>query len=126
MSALAFELPASLEAHEPPEASGLARDEVRLLVATRSDGAIRHTVFRMLPDLIASGDLLVVNVSATIPAAIAATGPDGESLRVHVSTGVPRLDERWRVVELRTADGVRSLRGRAGERLLLRGGAERA
>ncbi|MEA2312617.1 MAG: hypothetical protein QOE28_2585, partial [Solirubrobacteraceae bacterium] len=39
-SALAFELPAALEAHEPPEAHGVARDGVRLMVATRADGAV--------------------------------------------------------------------------------------
>ena len=40
MSSLAFELPPDLEAHEPPEARGLARDSVRLMVADRArDGA---------------------------------------------------------------------------------------
>ena len=38
MTAPAFELPARLEATEPPEARGLARDEVRLMVASRGDG----------------------------------------------------------------------------------------
>ena len=33
VSAPAFALPAALEAHEPPEARGLERDEVRLMVA---------------------------------------------------------------------------------------------
>ncbi len=37
MPGLAFELPAALEAREPAEARGLARDGVRLMVATRSD-----------------------------------------------------------------------------------------
>ena len=30
-----FEVPQRGEAHEPPEARGIARDEVRLMVATR-------------------------------------------------------------------------------------------
>ena len=124
MSALAFELPTRLEAREPVEARGLARDEVKLLVATRSDGSIRHAVFRELPELLEPGDLLVVNVSATVPAAIPATRADGARVCVHVSTRVPRLDECWRVAELRTEDGARTIRGRASERLLLRGGAE--
>lgn len=123
MSAVAFKLPPGLEAGEPPEARGLARDEVRLMVATRSDAAIRHAVFRQLPDLLRPGDLLVVNISATIPAAVPATAPDGARLSVSFSTGVPRLDDRRRVVELRTEDGARSLRGRAGDRLDLEGGA---
>ena len=52
----------------PPEARGLARDEVRLAVAT-PDGT-RHHRAAALPDLLAPGDLLVVNTSATLPAAV--------------------------------------------------------
>ena len=40
-----------LEAHEPPEARGLARDEVRLLVADARDGKLEHARFRELPRL---------------------------------------------------------------------------
>jgi S-adenosylmethionine:tRNA ribosyltransferase-isomerase len=123
MSALAFELPARLEASEPPETRGLARDEVRLLVATRADGEIRDSSFRELPKLLGPGDLLVVNVSATIPAAVPATRSDGSSVQVHFSTQVPRLDDTWRVAELRGAGGGRQERGRAGELIELRGGA---
>ncbi len=124
MSALAFKLPARLEAREPAEERGLRRDEVRLLVAARSDAAITDTVFRELPGLLEPGDLLVVNISATIPAAVPATRSDGGRVRVHFSTRVPRLDDRWRAVELRSADGARPVRGRAGERIALAGGAE--
>ena len=48
MSAVAFTLPAALEAAEPPEARGLERDAVRLMVAGR-DAAPRHARFRDLP-----------------------------------------------------------------------------
>ena len=37
---LDFALPAELEAHDPPEARGLARDGVRMLVSRRSSGEI--------------------------------------------------------------------------------------
>ena len=57
MSALAFELPARLEAHEPPEARGLRRDGVRLLVATRHDSRIVHSRFAELPSFLEPGDL---------------------------------------------------------------------
>ena len=123
MSALAFELPDRLEAREPPEARGLARDDVKLLVATRSDGVIRDAAFRELPKLLTPGDLLVVNVSATIPAAVPATRSDGSSVQVHFSTEVPRLDDTWRVAELRDDAGGRPARGQAGELIELRGGA---
>jgi S-adenosylmethionine:tRNA ribosyltransferase-isomerase len=124
VSALAFKLPARLEAQRPAEARGLARDEVRLLVAARSDGSITDTVFRELPGLLRPGDLLAVNISATIPAAVPATRADGSHVRVHFSTRVPRLDECWRVVELRSGDGARPTRGRGGERLALAGSGE--
>ncbi|MGA2925204.1 MAG: S-adenosylmethionine:tRNA ribosyltransferase-isomerase [Solirubrobacteraceae bacterium] len=122
MHAPAFELPAALEAREPAEARGLARDAVRLMVARRADASIEHRRFCELPELLVPGDLLVVNVSATIPAAIAAQRADGSEVRVHVATRAPGLDDRWRVVELRSPDGARPVRGRAGERLVLAGG----
>ncbi len=122
MNALAFELAPDLEAHEPPEARGLGRDGVRLLVARRADGSIEHRTFSDLPDLLEPGDVLVINVSATIPAAVPARRRDGEAVRVHFATRAPHLEDDWRVVEIRSADGSRPLRVPAGESLTLRGG----
>jgi len=114
VNALAFELPSALEAREPPEERGVPRDAVRLLVATRSGGEIEHRRFLDLPAVLDPGDLLVVNVSATLPAAVGATCEDGSRVRVHVATRVPRLDDRWRVVEVRSADGSRPRGGHTG------------
>ena len=122
MSALAFQLPPALEAGEPPEARGIDRDAVKLMVAQRSSGEISHTSFRDLPAHLLPGDLLVVNISATIPAAVPARRADGTRVRVHFATRAPRLDDRWRVVELRSADGSRPARGRTGEVISLAGG----
>jgi S-adenosylmethionine:tRNA ribosyltransferase-isomerase len=120
----AFELPPALEAHEPPEARGLPRDGVRLMVANRSDGSIIDAHFHDLPKLLNPGDLLVVNVSATLPAAIDAhVEHDLRPVRVHVSTHAPGLDDRWRVVEVRTPGGRRPLRLRPRTRLTLDGSA---
>ena len=66
--ALAFTLPPELEASAPPE----ARDAVRLMVA-RGSGPLTHTHFTALPGELRAGDLLVVNESATLPAALPAT-----------------------------------------------------
>ncbi len=123
MSALAFELESDLEAHEPPEARGLARDAVRMLVARRLDGSIEHRTFSDLPELLTPGDVLVINVSATIPAAVPAHRRDGEQVRVHFATRAPHLEDQWRVVEIRSADGSRPLHLPAGESLTLRGSA---
>src|SRR2546428_14013354 len=86
MDSLDFILPEALEAHEPPEARGLARDRVRLLVSYRVDDRIIHTRFDELPALLSSNDLVVVNVSATLPAALTATRPDGGEIPLHLST----------------------------------------
>ena len=115
MSALqTFVLPERLEAHEPPEARGLERDEVRMLVTERASGRVRDLRARDLPDVLAPGDLLVVNTSATVPAAFRARRADGTELDLHVSTPLPDSDHR--LVELRH-DGASFRAGRAGERL---------
>jgi S-adenosylmethionine:tRNA ribosyltransferase-isomerase len=124
MTALAFEIAPDLEAHEPPEARGVPRDGVRLLVARKADGAVEHRTFRDLPELLEPGDVVVINVSATIPAAVPARRPGGGGpVRVHFATRAPHLEDDWRVVEIRSADGRRPARLPAGERLTLRGGA---
>jgi S-adenosylmethionine:tRNA-ribosyltransferase-isomerase (queuine synthetase) len=69
---LDFELPATLAARKPPEARGLARDAVRLMVSSVEDDSIVHRTFRRLPEFLNEGDILVVNTSATINAALAA------------------------------------------------------
>ncbi len=94
---IVFDLPRDLEAHEPPEARGLARDDVRLLVS-RPEVAPAHARFRDLPDILDAGDLLVINTSATLPASLDAMRPDGSVVEVHLSTPLPA--GLW-VVELR-------------------------
>ena len=120
-SALAFELPRSLEATEPPEARGAERDAVRLMVADADEDRITHAAFTELAEFLIPGDIVVVNVSATLPAAVAARRADGSAVRVHFATRAPKLDDRWRVVELRSPDGASPARGRAGETLALPG-----
>jgi S-adenosylmethionine:tRNA ribosyltransferase-isomerase len=96
----AFDLPEALEAHEPPEARGLARDDVRMLVAL-GDGRLVHARARDLPDFLDPGDLVVVNTSATLPAALPARRQDGTGLELRLSTPLPdATDDRW-VIELR-------------------------
>lgn len=114
-----FHRPPGSDATEPPEARGLARDAVRLLVA-RSDG-ISHARFADLGDHLRPGDLLVVNNSATMPAAVDGRR-GGRAVTVHFSTA--RGENEW-VVELRPpADATGHLTDvRPGERVELPGGA---
>ena len=99
------DLPVRLEAHEPPEARGVARDRVRLLVSSRREGTIVHGYFRDLPRLLAPGDVLVINTSATLPAAVPAMRADGAELELRFSTPAPGRDpDRYWIVELRRGD----------------------
>jgi S-adenosylmethionine:tRNA ribosyltransferase-isomerase len=84
-----FALPPELEAGEPPEARGLRRDEVRLLVSDLQHDAVEHARFHDLPRWLDEGDLLVVNSSGTMNAAVDATAPDGGHYELHVSTRLP-------------------------------------
>jgi S-adenosylmethionine:tRNA ribosyltransferase-isomerase len=124
MSPVAFELMPTLEASEPPEARGLARDDVRLMVASRSSGDIVHTRFRDLPSHLRPGDLVVVNTSATLPAAVPATRADGTPIEVRFATRAPRSASAVQfVVELRSAGGESPLTGgEPGEQIALAGG----
>jgi S-adenosylmethionine:tRNA ribosyltransferase-isomerase len=123
---LDFALPPALEAGEPPEARGLARDEVRLMVSYRSDNRIVHTRFRQIGEALAPGDLLVINTSGTINAALNAWRADGAALELHLSTHLP--GDRW-TVEVRTQQAqcgkgtVPFYECRAGETLRLEGDA---
>ena len=123
----AFELPRAHEATAPPEVRGLARDEVRLLVAERSTGALAHTRFRELGDHLRAGDLLVVNTSATLPAAVPGTLDGREPVELRFATAAPDLELHgsWWIVELRSPDGIRPFGGAgAGERVALPGDTE--
>ncbi|MGA8297565.1 MAG: S-adenosylmethionine:tRNA ribosyltransferase-isomerase [Acidimicrobiales bacterium] len=102
---LGFELPSALEAREPPEARGDARDGVRMMATFRSSGALVHSRFCELPDFLSPGDLVVINTSATIPAEVDAESVSGRRFFVHFSTEIE--DDLW-VVEPRMREGKRS------------------
>ncbi|MGZ4400759.1 MAG: S-adenosylmethionine:tRNA ribosyltransferase-isomerase, partial [Gaiellaceae bacterium] len=110
-----------LEAHEPPEERGAGRDDVAMLVTTRGDGALAHVRLGDLPELLAPGDLLVVNTSATLPAALDAK-LGGRALELRLSTPCSTDSELW-VVELRTETGAPLRRPPVGARLELPGDA---
>ncbi|HYS70396.1 MAG TPA: S-adenosylmethionine:tRNA ribosyltransferase-isomerase [Gemmatimonadaceae bacterium] len=99
-----FQLPDELVAHEPPEARGLARDGVRLMVSRIRCDAIAHTSFSRFPDFLKRGDVLVINTSQTINAAFEALleREDGTVSEVmfHLSTRLFGKGEPW-VVEVR-------------------------
>jgi S-adenosylmethionine:tRNA ribosyltransferase-isomerase len=105
-------IPALPEAREPAEVRGAGRDDVRLLVARRGSGRIDHARFAELPELLDPGDLLVINTSATLPAAVPVLGSD-RALRLHLSGPVPGAGPDVWLVELRR-EGRRFGGGRRG------------
>jgi S-adenosylmethionine:tRNA ribosyltransferase-isomerase len=111
-TALSFTLPALNEATTTPERRGLARDGVRLLVTDLAKGTQHDAAFRELPWFLRRGDLLVVNDSATLPAALVARRANGMSFPLHLSTHVG--GELW-IAEPRTVVA-------AGERAALADG----
>ncbi|MBA3489761.1 MAG: S-adenosylmethionine:tRNA ribosyltransferase-isomerase [Longispora sp.] len=92
MSTISFELPIALEAKAPPERRG----SVRLLTA--GPAGIRHGHFSALADELRAGDLVVVNTSRTLPAAVNGRRQSGCSVTVHFSAAL--YDGDW-VVEVR-------------------------
>lgn len=96
-----FSLPADAAASEPPEARGLGRDEVRLLVAA-STGTM-HTTFHRLAAFLNAGDVVVVNTSATLAAALEGRRADGRAVTAHVAS--VQDDGSW-VVEIRPPVGA--------------------
>ncbi|MFE2939922.1 S-adenosylmethionine:tRNA ribosyltransferase-isomerase [Streptomyces sp. NPDC059255] len=106
------DVPEELSARVPAEQRGAGRDDVRLLVSRGT--RVSHHAFRELPGLLRAGDVLVVNTSATLPAAVdGRVGPDpgGERVVVHFSTRGD--DGRW-AVELRTPHGRDGTAARTG------------
>ncbi len=87
-----FELPPVLEASAPPAHRGA----VRLLVA--SSTGVTHSRFDRLGSFLEPGDLVVVNTSGTLSAAVDGSRADGSPVTVHFATA---LDDGAWVVEVR-------------------------
>lgn len=102
---LHFELPPALEAGEPPEARGLARDQVRLMVSHYSNNEIYHAQFSELDQFLQAGDVVVINTSATMNAALPAVRSGDTTFELHLSTRLP--NNLWSV-ELRRVVGTKA------------------
>jgi S-adenosylmethionine:tRNA ribosyltransferase-isomerase len=105
-------------AHDLRDVSPVERDDVALLVSRKSDGTLTNACFDELPRFLEAGDLLVVNTSATLPAALPAR-VDGAELELHLST--PVTPREW-VVEFRTSDRFPARAPKSGTRVELAGG----
>ena len=110
MTTSAVQVPDELSARVPAEqrGAGLDRDAVRMLVSRGTE--VSHHAFAELPGQLRAGDLLVVNTSSTLAAAV--DGRVGHA-RVVVHFSTRGDDGRW-AVELRDPDGRGTTRARAG------------
>jgi S-adenosylmethionine:tRNA ribosyltransferase-isomerase len=90
-----FDLPHDLVAQQPPS----ERTAARLLYLDRSTGAIAHTSITALPDLLASGDLVVANDTRVFPARLLGrrvpSGGAVECLLVRRLEASGPGDEQW-------------------------------
>ncbi|MCC7195050.1 MAG: tRNA preQ1(34) S-adenosylmethionine ribosyltransferase-isomerase QueA [Gemmatimonadaceae bacterium] len=84
-----YELPPALIAQEPLA----SRDASRLMVLRRREGTIEHRTFRDLPELIASGDVLVRNTSRVFRARLLGTRDSGRPAEVFLLKR--RADGTW-------------------------------
>jgi S-adenosylmethionine:tRNA ribosyltransferase-isomerase len=109
-----YELPQDRIAQQPAE----PRDAARLLVLDRRTGALTHRVFRDLPELLAPGDLLVLNDTRVIPARLQGR-KEGSGGRVEVLLVWREAEGTWRAL-------VRARRVRRGTRVILAEGHLRA
>lgn len=93
-----FSLPEENIAREPVEsAHGAGRADVRMMVA-KGSASIAHADFADLGRYLMPGDVIVVNTSRTLPAALRGVSPNGEEVLVHVAS--PAHAGLW-LIELR-------------------------
>jgi S-adenosylmethionine:tRNA ribosyltransferase-isomerase len=120
LSAIEFSLPPELEASAPPEARGLRRDQVRLMVSNFSTNQVRHNRFYHLDKYLDEGDVIVINTSRTRNSALLALREDGTAVELHLST---HFDDNLWTVEVRALDELGKTKhledAREGENLRL-------
>ena len=88
-----FHLPPELIAQTPAE----PRDSSRLMVLRRGARSIEHRVFSDLPNLLAKGDLLVVNDTRVLAARLFGVRPETKGV-VEALLVRPFTDRRWEVL----------------------------
>jgi S-adenosylmethionine:tRNA ribosyltransferase-isomerase len=111
--------PRELRASLPAELRGLRRDGARLCVVERETGRITHTTVAHLGDHLRPRDLLVVNSSRTLPAALNVTRAGGE--QVQLRPGAMRPHE-WDALAVGTEAPHQNVSLRHGEVLRARDG----
>jgi S-adenosylmethionine:tRNA ribosyltransferase-isomerase len=84
------------------------------MVVDRSTGALTHTRFDRIGDWLSAGDLLVVNSSRTLPAAIPAVREDGQPLQLRLCV---KRDNLWDVLAVEPNAPHENFPLRVGQRI---------
>ncbi|HEV3231020.1 MAG TPA: S-adenosylmethionine:tRNA ribosyltransferase-isomerase [Candidatus Dormibacteraeota bacterium] len=125
-------VPPAQRASLPPELRGLRRDHVRLLVADRTKGRLTHSRFDAIGDHLRAGDLLVLNTSRTLPAALPARRQDGSTVQIRPCVRRPgrgpggsraSAGSAWDVLAVEPVAPFANVELRPGERLVMGGGS---
>ncbi len=93
-------LPAALRASGPAERRGVRRDRVRLMVVDRAAHEVRHTRFDRIAELLGPGDVLALNTSRVVPAAVRATRASGQAVQIRPCV---RRPGEWDVLAVQAA-----------------------
>jgi S-adenosylmethionine:tRNA ribosyltransferase-isomerase len=89
-----YDLPERLVAQEPAE----PRDASRLLLVPRGEGPSRHLRFSDLPEILAPGDLLVLNDTKVIPARLVGRKESGGRCELLLVADLGGAGDRWRAM----------------------------
>ncbi len=89
-----YDLPERLIAQEPAQ----PRDASRLLVLPRGEGPSRHLRFSDLPEVLAPGDLLVLNDTRVIPARLVGRKESGGRCELLLVADLGGAGDRWRAM----------------------------
>jgi S-adenosylmethionine:tRNA ribosyltransferase-isomerase len=111
--------PRELRASLPAELRGLRRDGARLCVVERASGRITHTTVARIGEHLVPGDLLVVNSSRTLPAALRVHRASGEAIQLRA--GALR-EKEWDALAVEAAPPHRNVLLEPGETLRAPGG----
>lgn len=112
-------LPPELRADVPAEMRGVRRDQVRLMVIDRAKRSVEHAIFDQIERWLRPGDLLVVNTSRTLPAAVPAGRTDGTFVQLRLCVRRPFAGgaEEWHALSVQTQPPHENVALVAGERL---------
>jgi S-adenosylmethionine:tRNA ribosyltransferase-isomerase len=113
------QVPRGLRAALPAELRGLRRDGARLCVVNRATRNVVHTTVARIGEHLQAGDLLVVNSSRTLPAALDGVHADGTTVQLRPWV---RRAGSWDAIAVQPEPPFAPRPLRVGEVLRMRGG----